>query len=66
MIILIVRYPAFYSSMEQQQAASSSSSDQHKAVRKKDNNQAFLFDYIPIVDATALANLFDQLRVETK
>lgn len=49
--------------MEQQQAASSSSSDQHKAVRKK---EAFLFDYIPIVDATALANLFDQLRVETK
>ena len=53
--------------MEQQEAAStSSSSDQCKAVRKKDNNQPFLFDYIPIVDATALANLFDQLRVETK
>ena len=51
---------------QQQEAASSSSSDQHKAVRKKDNNQPFLFDYIPIVDATALANLFDQLRVETK
>lgn len=63
MIILHCRYPAFNSSMEQQQAASSSSSDQHKAVRKK---EAFLFDYIPIVDATALANLFDQLRVETK
>ena len=54
--------------MSQQQAASVGNKEQagSKPVKKKDKSQPFLFDYIPIVDATALANLFDELRVETK
>ena len=56
--------------MEQQETANTSTTGTDhtacKPARKKDNTQPFLFDYIPIVDATALANLFDQLRVETK
>lgn len=54
--------------MEQAQAPINGNSDQpsHKPVKKKKIDQPFLFDYIPIVDETALANLFDQLRVETK
>lgn len=54
--------------MEQHQSSSNSNSDQlsRKPGKERTKNQPFVFDYIPIVDETALANLFDQLRVETK
>lgn len=52
--------------MEQHQSTSNEDQPSHNPVKKKISNQPFVFDYIPIVDETALANLFDQLRVETK
>jgi len=52
--------------MAQKQTASNSDQSTRKQVRKKDNIPPFVFDYIPSVDETQLAKLFDQLRVETK
>ena len=38
----------------------------NKPPGKMNNNAPFLFEHIRAVDETALAQLFDQLRVETK
>ena len=52
--------------MEQQKGASDSDQTSRKPSKGKGKDKPYVFEQIPTVDETALSNLFDHLRVETK
>ena len=52
--------------MERHKEATDSDPTSHKPSKGKEKDKPFVFGHIPIVDETALSNLFDHLRVETK
>ena len=52
--------------MEQHKGATDSDQTSRKPSEEKGKGKPFVFGQIPTVDETALSNLFDHLRVETK